>query len=183
MFAVTRVWLASVLAALTLAASTPTLAQESKSAALAKELSAALDTAKLGAIAAKDPDKPDVFYGALYFPGTQLLVVAAQYAAPAAMNERLAKKDYREAYLDLSSASVPGSKVFIEDLGANGLVAKPRENEAFDAYEAGGKRTSFDGDWKKQQLSEDDYMKAFAAADQKYTQVLTALIAQAKKTS
>jgi hypothetical protein len=183
MSAVARAWLASVLAVLTLAVPTTALAQESKSAALAKELTAALDAAKLDSIAAKDPEKPDVFYGALYFPGIQLLVVAAQYAAPLAMIDRISKKDYREAYLDLSSASVAGSKAFIEDLGANGLVAKPRDNEAFDAYEAGGKRTSFDGDWKKQQLSEDDYMKAFAAADQKYSQVLTALIAQAKKSS
>ena len=178
--AVARVWLAGVLA---LTVSATALAQESKSAALAKELSSVLDAAKLDSIATKDPAKPDVFFGALYFRGTQLLVVSAQYAAPLAMNERLAKKDYREAYLDLSSASVPGSKVFIEDLGANGLVVKPRDNEAFDAYEVAGKRTSFDGDWKKQQLSEEDYMKAFAAADERYSQVLAALIAQAKKTS
>ncbi len=178
--AVVRVWLAGVLA---LTVSSTALAQESKSVALAKELSAALDAAKLDSIAAKDPSKPDLFFGALYFPATQLLVVSAQYSAPLAMNERLAKKDYREAYLDLSSASVPGSKVFIEDLGANGLVAKPKDNEAFDAYEIAGQRTSFDGDWKKQKLSEDDYMKAFAAADERYSQVLTTLIAQVKKAS
>jgi hypothetical protein len=178
--AAARVWLAGALA---LTVSATALAQESKSAGLAKALSAALDAAKLDSIAAKDPAKPDVFYGALYFPGTQLLVVSAQYSAPLAMNERIAKKDYREAYLDLSSASVPGSKVFIEDLGANGLVARPRDNEAFDAFESGGKRISFDGDWKKQQMSEDDYMKAFSAADERYSQVLTALLAQAKKTS
>jgi hypothetical protein len=180
MSAVARVWLAGVLA-LTIPATA--LAQESKSAALAKELSAALDAAKLDSIATKDPAAPDVFFGALYFPSTQLLVVSAQYTAPLHMNETIGKKDYREAYLDLSSASVPASKVFIEDLGANGLVAKPKDNEAFDAYESGGKRISFDGDWKKQQLSEDDYMKAFAAADARYSQVLAALIAQAKKTS
>ena len=180
MSAVARVWLAGVLA---LAIPATALAQELKSAALAKELSAALDAAKLDSIATKDPAMPDVFFGALYFPGTQLLVVSAQYAAPLHMNETIGKKDYREAYLDLSSASVPASKVFIEDLGANGLVAKPKDNEAFDAYENAGKRISFDGDWKKQQLSEDDYMKAFAAADARYSQVLTALIAQAKKTS
>ena len=178
--AVTRVWLAGVLA---LTISATAVAQESKSAALTKELSAALDAAKLDSIAVKDPAQPDVFYGALYFPGTQLLVVSAQYSAPLIMNERLTKKDYREAYLDLSSAFVPGSKVFIEDLGANGLVAKPRENEAFDAFEAAGKRTSFDGDWGKQQLSEEDYMKAFAEADERYSQVLAALIAQVKKAS
>jgi hypothetical protein len=184
MSAVARVWLAAVLTVLALAAVSRTaLAQEGKSAALAKELSAALDAAKLDSIAAKDSAKPDVFYGALYFPGTQLLVVSAQYSAPLHMNETIGKKEFREAYLDLSSASVPGSKVFIEDLGANGLVAKPKDNEAFDAYEMAGKRVSFDGDWKKQQLSEEDYMKAFSAADERYSQVLAALIAQAKKTS
>ena len=184
MSAVERVWPAAVLAVLALAAiSTTALAQESKSATLVKELSAALDAAKLDSIATKDPAKPDIFFGALYFPGTQLLVVSAQYAAPLHMNETLGKKDYREAYLDLSSASVPGSKVFIEDLGANGLVAKPADNEPFDTYEVAGKRIAFDGDWKKQQLSEEDYMKAFSAADEQYSQVLAALIAQVKKAS
>jgi hypothetical protein len=32
-------------------------------------------------------------------------------------------------------------------------------------------------------MSEQDYMKAFSAADERYTQILTALIAQLKKTS
>ena len=63
------------------------------------------------------------------------------------------------------------------------MHVEAREGEPFDGYDVGGKRISFDGDWKKQQLSEDDYMKAFAAADEKYSEMLTALIAQAKKTS
>jgi hypothetical protein len=168
---------------LTLSVSATVLAQESKSAALAKEVAAALDAAKLDAIATKDPTNPDVFIGALYFPGTQFLVVSAQYTAPAHMNDEIDKKDYRDAYLDLSSASVPASKVFIEDLGANGLVAKPGDNQAFDTYEAGGKRTMFDGDWKKQQMSEDQYMKTFAAADDAYSKMLAALLAQIKKPS
>jgi hypothetical protein len=180
MSAVARVWLAAVVS---LAIAGPAFAQQSKSAALTKELSAALDAAKLDSIAAKDPEKPDVFFGALYFPGVQLLVVSAQYAAPAHMAETIAKKEYREAYLDLSSASVAASKVFITDLGADGLVAKPKDNEAFDTYEVAGKPIAFDGDWKKQKMSEEDYMKAFADADARYSQVLAALIAQAKKTS
>jgi hypothetical protein len=32
-------------------------------------------------------------------------------------------------------------------------------------------------------VSEQDYMKAFSAADERYTKILTALIAQLKKTS
>jgi hypothetical protein len=41
----------------------------------------------------------------------------------------------------------------------------------------------FDGDWKRQKVSEQDYMKTFADADARYTQILTALLAQLKKTS
>ena len=77
----------------------------------------------------------------------------------------------------------PDTKVFIEDPGADGLKAKREENQAFDAVEMGGKRTMFDGDWKKQKLSEPEYLKAFSTADERYAEILAALIAQAKKTS
>jgi hypothetical protein len=158
-------------------------AQDSKSAPLAKQLAAALDAAKLDCIAAKDPSAPDVFVAALYFPGVQILVVSGKYAVPQLLNERLAKKEYRDTYLDLNGASAPDSKVFLEDPGADGVKAKREENQAFDSYEVAGKRTMFDGDWKKQKLSEQDYMKAFAEADERYARILTALLAQARKTS
>jgi len=181
MFAVARAWLVAVLV---LSVSATASAQPSTSSALAKELTAALDAAKLESIGAKDPASPDQFVGVLYFPGAQLLVVSAKYAAPLAMIEQIAKKNYRDVYLDLSSASVAGTKVFVEDLGADGLVAKPETNQAFDTYEAAdGKRTAFDADWKKQQLAEDAYLKIFAAADAAYSTMLRALIAQAKKPS
>jgi len=38
----------------------------------------------------------------------------------------------------------------------------------------------FDADWRKPEMSEGEYMKAFAAADERYTQVLMALLAQVK---
>jgi hypothetical protein len=170
-------------AVVALSLSSPALAQESKSAPLAKQLAAALDAAKLDCIAAKDPSAPDVFVAALYFPGVQLLVVSGKYSVPQLLNERLAKKEYRDTYLDLNGAAVPASKIFLEDPGADGLKAKREENQAFDSYEADGKRTMFDGDWKRQKVSEQDYMKTFADADARYTQILTALLAQLKKTS
>jgi hypothetical protein len=163
--------------------STVAAAQESKSAPLAKQLAAALEAAKLDCIAAKDPSAPDVFVAALYFPGVQLLVVSGKYSVPQLLNDRLAKKEYRDTYLDLNGAALPASKIFIEDPGADGLKAKREENQAFDSYEADGKRTMFDGDWKKQKLTEQEYMKAFSAADERYTQILMALIGQLKKTS
>src|SRR5438132_3976604 len=90
----------------------PLSAQESKSAPLAKQLAAALDAAKLDSIAAKDPSAPDVFVAALYFPGSQLLVVSAKYTVPQLLTDRLMKKEFRDVYIDLNSASVPASKVF-----------------------------------------------------------------------
>ena len=173
--------LAAAVAMLSL--STAASAQESKSAPLAKQLAAALDAAKLDSIAAKDPSAPDIFFAALYFPGVQLLVVSGKYSVPQLLVERLVKKEYRDIYLDLNGASVPTTKLFLEDPGADGVKAKREENQPFDSYEADGKRLMFDGDWKKQKMSEQDYMKVFSVADERYTQILTALIAQLKKTS
>jgi len=169
--------------ALAVACATPVFAQESKSAALARQLTAALDAAKLDAIAARDPSAPDVFVAALYFPGATLLVVSAKYTAPQLLNDRLSKKEFRDTYIDLNSASVPASKVFIQDASADGFRMKNSENQAADTYEAGGKSIVFNGDWKAQKLSEQDYQKEFAAADDRYAQILSALLAQAKKTS
>ena len=159
------------------------LAQESRSASLAKQLAAALDAAKLNSIAAKDPAAPGVYIGALYFPGFQLLAISAKYSAPVLLDARLEKKEYRDVYIDLNSAAEPDSKMFIEDLGVNGLQAKREENRPFDSAESMGKRTAFDGDWKKQQLSEQEYMKIFSAADERYSQMLAALLAELKKGS
>ncbi|HZR23977.1 MAG TPA: hypothetical protein VFA59_10345 [Vicinamibacterales bacterium] len=177
----TRVLVRSLSAALLL--STPAFAQEPKSAALAKQLTAALDAGKLDAVAAKDPESPDVFYAALYFPNAQLLVVSAKYSAPQILDARLAKKEFRDTYIDLNSASIPSTKVFIMDVGADGLKPKGGDNQGVDTVDDGGKTMAFDGDWKKQKISEQDYQKAFSNADGKYSQILTALIAQLKKTS
>jgi hypothetical protein len=161
----------------------PASAQEGKSPALAKQLAAALDAAKLDSVAAKDPSGADMFVAALYFPGAQLLVVAAKYSAPQLLDARLGKKEYRDTYIDLSSASLPESKIFVQDAGADGLHSKREENTAFDIYEVAGKSTMFNGEWKQQKLSEQDYNKAFSSADDRYSSMLQALLAQLKKTS
>ena len=173
----------SLAAVLALSLAATAAAQDSKSAALAKQLTAALDAAKLESIAAADPVNPGTFVAALYFANAQLLVVSAKYAAPQLLAAKLAKKDYREIYIDLNSASVAETKVFIEDLFADGLKAKRDEDKPFDTYEIAGKRTAFDGKWKEQKLTEQDYMKAFTTADDTYSKILMALLAELKKTS
>jgi hypothetical protein len=174
---------AVVAAVLVLVVSSTAHAQDAKSGPLAKQLAAALDSAKLDSIAAADPSSPDTFVAALYFANMQLLVVSAKYTAPQLMTAKVDKKDYRDVYIDLNSASVPESKIFVEDLGADGLKAKREDNQPFDTFEQAGKRTVFDSDWKKQKLTEQDYMKAFSGADDQYSKILTTLLAQLRKTS
>jgi hypothetical protein len=83
-------------AAVALSLATPALGQESKSAALAKQLVAALDAAKLDSVAAQDPSQPDGFVAALYIPGVQLLAVSTKYSVPVLLKAKLSKKAYRD---------------------------------------------------------------------------------------
>jgi hypothetical protein len=154
--------------------------QESKSAPVAKELVQALEAAKLENIAAPDPADPGSFVAALYIPGTQLLVVSAKYSAPPLLTERIKTNDYMGVYVDLQSASVRGSKVFVQDAGADGLRVKPEGDQAADTVERGDKTVVFDGEPKKAKMSEADYTKAYADADERYAKMLSMLIAQVK---
>jgi hypothetical protein len=162
----------------------PTLAfgQESKSAALATELVRLLDQMKLDSIAAHGADGQQ-FIGALYFPGSQLLVVSAKFSVPERLSVLLGQKAYKDIYIDLNSASVRESKVFISDLGANGLRFKRENNQPYDTVDVGGKTVAFDGDWRKAKISQQEYTKTFQTADEQYVQMLQALVAELKKTS
>jgi len=167
--------------AVALAFSGSALAQDSESARVAKQLAAALDAAKIDSIAAKDASHPGTYVAALYFSGTQLLVISAQYAAPTLLDQKILKKEYRDVYLDLYGAPMPGTKVFIEDFAVDGFKIKPDSDTAPDSYEAGGKRTAFDGNWNAQKLSESEYQQTFATAGGLYSRLLAALLDQVKK--
>src|SRR4051794_320847 len=157
----------------------PAAAQDSRTAALANELTTLLGQAKLDSLATRQAGSDDVFVAALYFPG-QLLVVSSKYAVPALLNERIAQSKYRDAYIDLNVAVDPTTKVFIEDMGADGIRSR-RSDKAFDIYSKGETRLPFDGDWKKRKLTEDSYMATFTEAEAAYVRMLEALIAQLKK--
>ena len=158
------------------------MAQELKSVAIAKDLAAALDAKKLTAIAAKDPSDPEAFVAAMYFSGSQLLVVAAKYSPAVLLNAKLANKDYQEIYIDLNSAAKAGTRVFFEDLGADGLKPQRQEGKGFDSADIGGKRTTFDDQWRKdQKISEEQWVTIYADADKIYSRLLAALIKEAKK--
>ena len=154
-----------------------TLAQEAKSAALATELTGLLDQLKIDSVAGQYADQ---VVGALYIPGTQLLVVTGK--ASAHFDPMLKQKAYRDVYLDLNG--IPDTtKVFIQDLGANGLRFKRENNQPYDSIDVGGKTISFDGDWGKAKISEQEYTKTWQTYDDRYSQLLQALIAALKKPS
>jgi hypothetical protein len=155
--------------------------QTSKSATAAKQLAQALEAAKLDSIAAPDPADPSTFVAALYIPGSQLLVISAKYAAPSLLTGKIKSKEYRDVYIDLSSAAVAGTKVFIIDQNCDGLASKPGDNGVADSWEGGKQQLSFDGEWKKAKMTEQDYMKAFTNADELYAKIVALLTAQAKQ--
>src|SRR5215213_8014043 len=107
--------------AVTLCASPLLAQQESKSAPLARQLSQALDAAKMDIIAAADPETGN-YVAALYIPGTQMLVISGKFGDSFLGPHRMSKKEYRELYMDLQGASLPGSRLFAQDAGANGFV-------------------------------------------------------------
>jgi hypothetical protein len=162
------------------AVAAPAAAEDSKSAVAAKALVEALADAKLDSIAAVDPSEPGMFAAALYIPGTQLLVVAAKYSAPPLLMDKLARKEYRDIYIDLNSASMPDSKLFVMDQSVDGLVARPDDDKPADTWEKGKTTIAFNGKWKDAKMSEEEYMKAFTDADERYAQILNLLTAQVK---
>jgi hypothetical protein len=165
---------------LLLSCSIPAFAQESRSVALVKELTTLLESKKLDSIAARAATGSDQYVAALYFPG-QLLVVSARYSVPPVLNEKIARNEFKDVYIDLNAASIPESKVLISDLGADGLRPKREANQPFDTQDMNGRGIRFDGNWREDKMSEADYMKAFSEADQNYIHALEVLIGALKK--
>jgi hypothetical protein len=163
-------------------AGTPTQSQESRSAALVGELTKLLSAQNLDSIATAEAESS--YVGALYIPGSQLLVVRAKYPGKDRMAYLLYNKMYKDAYADLNSASDPATRILISDLGANGLHFKQEKDQPFDMVQVGGKSVAYDGKWGgKDRLSKDEYAKSYESSDEQYTQMLEALIAALKKSS
>ena len=110
------------------------------------QLAELMANADLDALAGKDSTGEDRFVAALAFPG-QLLVVSARYEVPIYVEDKIAKGEYREVYIDLNAASIGGTKVLVTDAGANGLRAMA---DTVDMFDAGSGIVRFDGDWAAQ---------------------------------
>lgn len=151
------------------------------STALVQRLTTLLAAHHAEAIAAQLPGSDDRFAAALFYPDAQLLVVSASSPSAQLLRERISWKQYQEVYQELQGqAAVSGW--FLYDMKADGLRTRP--DQMADTWMEGRKPALvFDGDWKRQDLSQAQYADAMNAADARYTEVLKALIAEAEKTS
>jgi hypothetical protein len=170
----------TLLVTLTAALATDAASQDRPTMALAKQLTALMKQRGLDSVAAHVGPSEQRFAAALYLPDQMLIVVAADYSAPALLKERIVLERFRDAYLDLSGASAPSSRVVVQDLGADGLRARPQEGQSVDVYTRGTENAFvFDGDWKRLRLREEAYRATFAEAESEYEQMLRALLAEA----
>ena len=158
---------------------------ESQSAAAVVPLKAMLAQQKLDAVAARDPDHPGHYVAAFFMPGTQLLVVSAPYAVPAALDKKIAAGEYMDAYVDLQSVADHTGHFFVVDMQADGLRKALKLDEAFDSTSVeNGAPVSFDGRWEGQKLTEEQYNARFAQDDERYARMLNLLrAALARKTT
>ena len=92
-----------------------------QSSALARELVMHLETRHLEAFATQDPRAPDRFIAVLYIADSQLLVVGARHPAAQTLAYEIQHQDFRDVYLDLQGSPDVSGKVFVHDIGADGL--------------------------------------------------------------
>ena len=163
------------------AVSVPALAQQptSTSASATAELVKLLTERKLDAAAGRLGK--DEFVGAMYFPGSQIVVLSAKTSVPDRMTYLLLQKSYKDLYIELNGAVDRQSRVFVSDLGANGLKFRREKNDPPDTVEAGGGTLTLDGEWRKAKISEAEYTKQYQAHDQRYRLMLEAMIAALKE--
>jgi hypothetical protein len=146
------------------------LAQGASSPSMAKELVTLLTERQLDAFAVQDPEAPNSFLATLVIPGAQMLVVSAEYPSPDELQAQLAQKNYRDVYTALHQPTTASSRFFLIDAGCDGLDG---DSDGVDVlYEKGTAQTVFDGDWKKQGISEATYRERLERAEKRYSRVL-----------
>jgi hypothetical protein len=139
--------------------------QAAGSKTAARELIERLESQRLEAIAAADPQDSGRFIAALYIAPSQLLVVSGRHPARDALAYRIAQRQYRDTYLDLQATPGTEGKLFVHDLGADGLGITG-STSVDNVYESGVRVALTDGGSRER----------FARADAEYTRMLRVLL-------
>lgn len=157
----------------------------STSAGKAKEVGSLMQARKVESFAAAETGSK--YVAALLVPNVQLLVVSAAYGRPTDLEYRVINKQYMDIYMDLKSSGLAADKMFFEDALADGLAAIPGKNMPADTVTSGVERRLFDGDFadprrkNQKKITQEEYFKAYVAADARYAVLLDVIIAALKK--
>lgn len=157
----------------------------SQSAAPAASVRALLESLKLDAIVVRDPEVPGRYVAALYIQGSQLLVLSAPYAVPAALDKMIAERKFLDAYQSIQSVASHKGHFFVVDMQGDGLKRACEADQPFDSTSIdGGTPISFDGKWEPQKLTEKEYNLQFDKDDARYARMLQVLATElGKKTT
>jgi hypothetical protein len=172
-----RTMMITVVASVLIAGAAIPAGQDASSQMLAADLAKRLGSSEPKAFAAAVPDDPSRFVAALHMPGVQLLVISATYQAPILLRELIAKNDHQRVYRDLNAAGDRAGRFFVEDLGADGLQPDRERDAPFDiSWRDAVQRTLYNGDWKKQELTEAEYRTRFQRDAAQYAHALQLLV-------
>ena len=160
----------------------PAAVQASESAAPAAAVKELFAQLKLDSIAGKDPEEPGRYVAALNIPDSQLLVISAPYAVPAAMDKLIADGKYMDAYQNLQAVVSHKGHFFVIDMANDGLKRVNDPDQAFDSTSIDGATPiQFDGKWDAQKLTEAAYNARFKNDDQRYARMLKVLATELRK--
>jgi hypothetical protein len=157
-------------AALALCGGAPAVASDSKSAPLAKELSALMASRRIEAFAVQDPARPGFYVAVRSYPGVQLLLVGAESNALEYMKYQLDRKDYGESYAALHNSAVPTTKLFVQDMGCDGLSQNADHVDV--VYQQTATHLLVDDSGKASGLSKDAFKAKVAEVDARYAELL-----------
>jgi hypothetical protein len=157
------------------------LGQDCKSAPLAKELTTLLAERRLDAFAVQDPSRPGFFVAVRSYPGVQLLVVGGSSSAIDYITYQLARKDYGEVYSALHSSAASATKLFVHDMGADGLT---RESDQVDVvYEKDADQMLVDRAGRASGLSKEAYASKVTAIDEEYAALLDIVLKEIRQST
>ena len=155
-----------LLLATVLAFTTAAFAQTSGSGVAARSLVQRLESRHMDTMAVADPRTPGRFIAVLYVSPSQLLVVGARHPNADALTVAIREKRYRDVYLDLQGAPAVGDRLFVHDIGADGLT-QTGQSVIDNAYENGTRAVLAKSGKGTEKL---------AAVDAEYVRMLEALI-------
>jgi hypothetical protein len=140
----------------------------------AQALVQAMSAKHMDAFAVVDPADASHFVAVRLYPG-QLLLITGRYPAPTNLTYDMAQRHYAEIYSALYASVEPDGRLFVQDMGADGLAAS--RNDAADiVYEQAG--TQWIVDRGPSGKARDPYDAMYTEVDRRYAAALKLLLSQ-----